>query len=255
MDSESEAFWLAVGIGGAIVLGIALVPLRGFTPAANFTFAFMALTIVVAELGGKRAAIASAVTSALSLDFFLTRPYLRLSMEDKHDLIAFVGLAFCGLIAAAFGTRRTRRSVHRRHLDLLHEALLSLPEAGPPATRLLQLLDLARTTLPVSSLAVRDDRGALVAGTPRAASYPRPSVSLSMDALMRPGSGLEPLQGRGAPLPTEGASLELVAANRTVGALELWGDGQPADANDLRVLSDVARSIGARLALANAPRS
>jgi uncharacterized protein DUF4118 len=253
MDSESEAFWLAGGIGGAILLGIALIPLRGFTPAANFTFAFMALTIVVAELGGRRAAIASAVTSALSLDFFLTRPYLRLSMEDKHDLIAFVGLAICGLIAAAFGSARARRSAHRRHLDLLHEALLALPEAGPLATRLLQILDLARATLPVSSLAVRDDRGALVAGTPRAASYPRPSVSLNEDALLRPGSEAEILQRRGAPLPPDGVSLELFAANRTVGALELWGNGDPADANERRVIADLARAIGARLALTASP--
>jgi hypothetical protein len=255
MDSESEAFWLAAGVGGSIFLGVALTPLRGFTPAANFTFAFMALTIVVAEFGGKRAAIASAVTSALSLDFFLTRPYLRLAMDDKHDVIAFVGLAACGLVAAAFGTQRARRSAYRRHLDLLHEALLTLQEAGPPATRLLQVLELARAMLPVSSLAVRDDRGALIAGTPRAASYPRPSVSLSMDALLRPGSGVESLQRQGDPLPADGARLELVAANRTVGALELWGDGQPADANDRRVLSDVARSIGARLALATSPPS
>jgi hypothetical protein len=250
MDSESEAFWLAVGIGGAILLGVALMPLRGFTPAANFTFAFMALTIVVAELGGRRAAIGSAVTSALSLDFFLTRPYLRLSINDKHDVIAFVGLAACGLIAAAFGGQIARRTSHRRHLDLLHEALLTLPEAGPPATRLLQVLDLARATLPVSSLAVRDERGTLVAGTPRAASHPRPAASLSMDALLHPGTGAEGLRRRGAPLPAEGVRIELVASNQTVGALEVWGDGRPADADDRRVLADVARSIGARLGLA-----
>jgi hypothetical protein len=250
MDSESEAFWLAVGIGGAILLGVALMPLRGFTPAANFTFAFMALTIVVAELGGRRAAIGSAVTSALSLDFFLTRPYMRLSIYDKHDVIAFVGLAVCGLIAAAFGGQLARRTSHRRQLDLLHEALLTLEEAGPPATRLLQVLDLARATLPLSSLAVRDEHGALVAGTPRAASHPKPAVSLSMDVLVRPGSGVAGPRRRGTPFPAEGARLELVASNQTVGALELWGDGRPADADDRRVLADVARSIGARLGLA-----
>ena len=33
------------------------------------------------------------MASALSLDFFLTEPYLRLEIADKHDLIAFFGLA------------------------------------------------------------------------------------------------------------------------------------------------------------------
>ena len=80
-------------------LGIA--SMREMTAASNFAFLFVALTILVAELGGGRAAVATALSSALSLDFFLTRPYLRLTIADKHDIIAFVGLATCGLIAAA----------------------------------------------------------------------------------------------------------------------------------------------------------
>jgi K+-sensing histidine kinase KdpD len=105
---EDSLFYAGAGPLAAIVLGIALTPLRGLTPASNLAFAFIALTIVVAELGGRGAALATALVSALSLDFFLTRPYLRLAIEDKHDAIAFVGLAVCGLIAASL-------AAHRRH--------------------------------------------------------------------------------------------------------------------------------------------
>jgi K+-sensing histidine kinase KdpD len=61
----------------AILLGMALVPFRALTSASNFAFVFMALTIVVAEFGGRWASVATVVCSGLSLDFFLTRPISR----------------------------------------------------------------------------------------------------------------------------------------------------------------------------------
>ena len=46
---------------------------------------------MVAEFGGRWPAVATALASALSLDFFLTQPYLHLAIDDKHDIIAFAG--------------------------------------------------------------------------------------------------------------------------------------------------------------------
>src|SRR5207245_6638117 len=105
-DDSEGPFYLALGAIAAILLGAALVPLRGYTTASNFAFVFVALTIAVAELGGRWAAVATALCSGLSLDFFLTQPYMQLTMYEKHDVIAVVGLTACGLIAAAFGTQR-----------------------------------------------------------------------------------------------------------------------------------------------------
>ena len=89
--------YLGLGPIAAILLGAALMPLRELTVASNFTFAFLALTIVVGELGGRGPAVATALTAALSLDFFLTRPYLKLAIHGKDDVIAFLGLSACGL--------------------------------------------------------------------------------------------------------------------------------------------------------------
>src|SRR2546425_2490551 len=133
-DGDDSLLYLAAGPLAAILLGMLLVPLRDFTSASNFTFVFMALTIAIAALGGRPAAVATALCSALSLDFFLTRPYLRLTIEEKHDTIAFVGLAVCGLIAATLGPERGERSAlraARAHLALLHETLRQLEAAGP----------------------------------------------------------------------------------------------------------------------------
>ena len=107
MEQEDDhLIYLGAGPLLAVVLGIALVPLRDVTTASNFSFAFLALTIVAAEFAGRTAAIATAVAAALSLDFFLTEPYLRLEIRDKHDVIALLGLAGCGLLSASLASRR-----------------------------------------------------------------------------------------------------------------------------------------------------
>ena len=107
-DDSDRLFYLGAGPIAAILLGVLLIPARGFTTASNFTFLFLVLTIVAAELGGRGPAVATAVASVLSLDFFLTEPYLHLAIADKHDLIATLGMAGCGLLVATFASSRGR---------------------------------------------------------------------------------------------------------------------------------------------------
>ena len=131
---DEELLYLGAGPLVAILLGVALVPMRGFTTASNYTFLFMALTILVAGLGGRAAAVATALCSALSLDFFLTRPYLSLRIEGKHDLIAFAGLAICGLVSAALGAAGARRAAAldraEARLALMRTAIGALDAPG-----------------------------------------------------------------------------------------------------------------------------
>jgi K+-sensing histidine kinase KdpD len=249
MDRETEAIAIATGAGGSLALGMALIPFRGMTPAANFTFLFMALTIAVAEWGGRRAAVATALTAALSLDFFLTQPYMTLAIAGKDDLIAFIGLGVCGLIAAAFGVGRERRRMGLRHLSLVHQSLRHIEEGGPADSAVSEALDAARAVLPVSALLVRDVRGAVIVASPGASARPRPSTALRADTLLAEGDSEQALGRGGRPLPGDGGRLSLVVARREVGSLELWGTGSPANLQDRRTLTDLARSIAARLAL------
>ena len=108
MREKDSLIYLGIGPLTAIVLGMALIPARDVVIASNFTFPFIILTIVIAEYGGRGAAVVTALVSALSLDFFLTKPYLHLTISEKHDITAFLGLAACGLVAAALGSRRAR---------------------------------------------------------------------------------------------------------------------------------------------------
>jgi K+-sensing histidine kinase KdpD len=259
-ENGDRLIYLAGGPLAAVVIGIALVPARGFTTASNFTFVFMALTILVAALGGRTAAVATALCSALSLDFFLTQPYMRLSIEDKHDVIAFVGMTVCGLIAAAVGSQRGERVAalreSRAHLGLVHAGLEQLEKGVPADLGLKRVLDAARGVLPLAAAVVRDSRGNLLAATERAQGMPVPSRSLEPDALA--GHGAAEL-GR-LPLPEEGARVPLLAGGRQVGWLDVWGTGKPASAQARRTLAGVVRLLAVILvgadqgALARAPR-
>jgi len=253
-EEDESLIYLAGGGIAAMLLGMALIPLRDFTSASNFAFPFMALTIAVAEFGGRKSAVVTALVSVLSWDFFLTQPYMRLTIAGKHDIIAFVGLAVCGLIAAAFGSRRRRGTsdlgATRSHLDLLHSTLQRMESSDPVEQVLPRILEDARGALPLEALAARDAGGRLLAASgDRGACVPlqllRPDTLLPLDLTER----LLPRQG--LPFPEHGARLPLLSGNHQVGWLELWGSGGNADAGARNTLSDVARLLGLVLARKN----
>ncbi len=186
MDDDSERMiYIALGPLAALALGILLMSVRGFTTASNFTYVFLVLTIVVAEFGGRGAAVATALTSALSLDFFLTQPYLTLEIADKHDLIAFVGLTVCGLVAAELGARRGERRADlremRRHRDLLRAALMELDAREALEYRVKTLLDACRSVLPLSAMVLRDGGNQVVAASPSPIARAVPDTVLRQD--------------------------------------------------------------------------
>ena len=242
MESDCESL-LYAGLGplAAVLLGMALIPLRDSTTASNLTFAFLALVIVIAELGGRWAAVATAVSSALSLNFFLTQPYLRLTIHSRDDILAFFGLAVCGLIAASFGSRSRRvgaLSEARKQLDVIHAASSELELAGPIEPRLTRVLEAARAVFPLSAAVVRDRQGRVLAVSDRGqGAGPIPQRTLELDG--------------GMPLPEDGARVPLVAANSTVGALDIWGNGERASASTRRAIGDVARLISVMVAEAS----
>jgi hypothetical protein len=240
--SSDRLFYLGVGPIAAILLGVALMPIRELTVASNFTFAFLALTMVAGELGGHGPALATALVSALSLDFFLTRPYLHLAIHDKDDLIAFLGLALCGLLAAALGSPRRERLVADRQLRLLQAALLEGASAGAVDSGLQPLVDAAREAFPLAAIAVRDAGGRLLASGGSAGEAA--SAPATVEGAAALGASAERWDwGEGAPLPAAGVRLPLVAAARQVGWVDLWGDGRPAGNEARRGLAALVAAV------------
>jgi hypothetical protein len=237
MDADRLG-WAGGGAIAAVLLGMVLVPLRELTSASNLTFAFLALTIVVAELGGGGAAVATALASSLSLDFFLTRPYLTLAIEDKHDLFAFLGLTACGLVAAAVGSHQSGRAAAlracRARQEFVRHGLDQLAKGAPRDLAVARVLDASLGVLPVADAAVHDMAGNLLAATGQARGRHTPTARLDILG--------EAPGGAAAALPREGARIPLVARGRPVGWLDVWGDGGAGGAGAADI-ADLARLV------------
>ena len=248
---DSESLWIAIGALGAMALGVALIPLRTATSASNLAFVFLVLTIVVAEIGGRGAGLATAVVSALSLNFFLTEPYLTLAINKPDDIVAFAALAVSGLIAAAFGRRRARSSemLGRARDDIAAlERVAGSLRAG--ASLELVLEDLRRS-FRLGALVLRraDDR--VIAAAPSGhAARPMPAAALDPRSLL----GKERrhrLGRRGFRLPEGGGRLRL-AGDPAPLWLDLWeGDEEGLSGDEQRALVVVAAML--RLALRPEP--
>src|SRR5260370_36633451 len=88
----------------------------------------------------------------------------------------------------------------------------------------------------------------LVAAPGRAPALPAPVLTLAPEALLTPGSPAPELRPQALPLPKEGGRIALVAGNRQVGWLDVWGNGAPASLPARRALCDVARLVAVLLA-------
>jgi len=229
MNSRGEQFdvWLPLGALGAMALSIALIPLREMTSASNLAFAFLPWTILVAELGGRNAGLATALVSAMSLDFFLTQPYLTLAISKPDDVIAFVALAVCGLIAAAFGGRRERWSRAADRARDYQEALGKFVAHLDHGDSLPSALEDLRNAFGLGRIVVRDMEGRVRAAAPsEAAALLRPAATLLERQMLAPvGDSGQQWGQQGFRLPAGGGQVPLRTANGTM-TLELW-EGSP----------------------------
>ena len=250
---ERTQVWAPLAALGAMAIGVALIPLREATSASNLAFVFMAFTIVMAELGGALAALVAALVSAMSLNFFLTEPYLTLAISKTDDLIAFLALAGCGLIAAAFGSRRERwsRSARRAHEELT--VLRQLVDQVRGQIRLDRVLgDLSRV-FGFRAMALRDLGGRMIAGfPPEAGASPRPDVEISLDSPLPAGVTHHRFGPEGLRLPEGGGRLRL-ETDRGPMELDLWeGDPRGLDLDQWRTLLIAVAILGFRMSRAPA---
>ena len=112
-----DAVTAALGSIAAIVAGAALVPLRD--PLGNTNMALLLVVVVVAAaaLGGSAAGAATAVTAGLSFNFFHTKPYLTLRVDDRKDFATIVILVIVGLVVGEIAVERKVRKAKRSQRD------------------------------------------------------------------------------------------------------------------------------------------
>ena len=86
-------------IGLPVAIVIALIPLRDDIENTNLALGLVVVVVSIAVVGGRIGGILAALSSALSFDVFLTRPYYSFRMRDLDDLLTTILLAVIGVIA------------------------------------------------------------------------------------------------------------------------------------------------------------
>jgi len=249
MRGEDESrVWMVAGALGSMAIGVALIPLRSLTSASNLAFVFLVFTIVVAELGGRAAGLVAAVVSAISLNFFLTEPYLRLTISKPDDVVAFFALAACGLIAAAFGRRRERWSelAGREHREIgVVKKLLDHLRDGVPLEEI--LADLKRD-FALGAIVLRDAADRILAVAPFGATPSVPEARLTPDTLVPLNEMRVRFGTGGVRLPEGGGRLSPQPGGGSI-SLDLWeGDTQGFGLDEARTLTIVASILERELA-------
>jgi K+-sensing histidine kinase KdpD len=130
-----------------------IVPWRDSFPNTDAALILVAAIVAVAALGSRVAGIVAAVSSGVSFDFFLTKPYEHFSITSRTDvgttlLLLVVGIAVTEL--AVWGRRQQRQAGQQSgYLAGLHAASEAMASGGSPtqvvrqvAQELTRVLDL-----------------------------------------------------------------------------------------------------------------
>jgi len=229
---------LAFAILAPVVAALLLTPWRDRLAAADNALILVVVIVAVATSGHRWAAAVCAISSALSFDFLLTRPYGSFRISRTSDLVTEILLLVVGLAVGDLATRgRTHRVAAwqgRRHLAVLHHVTGMVAggrdpdelvrEAGQELSRLLGLR---------SCTFCRDETGV--------------AARLEPDGEVRLGAVAWSTDDLG--LPHRGVDLPLRSAGRILGHFVLRPvPGTRVPHESLAVAVDVADQVGAVLA-------
>ncbi len=243
--ADDSRVWMVTGALGSMALAIALIALRTVVSASNLAFVFIAFTIVVAELGGRGPALVTALVSAMSLNFFLTEPYLTLTISKTDDVVAFFALAACGLIAAAFGRRRERLSEVAGRADQELATLSRVVERARSGRSIAGQLEDLRGDFGLGGLVLREAGGRVLAAAPEAAAgRPAPRIGLTSGTLFAVEDETVRFGPRGMRLPDGGGRLTLQSRRGPI-TFDMWeGDEQGFGRDESRTLAIAASILG-----------
>jgi K+-sensing histidine kinase KdpD len=103
--------WAAAGFVASLLIGVLVEPFRGTVGLENVALGYLLVVVVAAAIGGRAAGLISALSAALSYDFFLTTPYHSLRIDSVAQVITVALLFGTGMVASLAGRARRRRTV------------------------------------------------------------------------------------------------------------------------------------------------
>lgn len=221
---EESRLWMAIGGVAPIGMAVLLVTVRSHVDNANMALVFVIVVVGIAAAGGSLAGAMAAVSSALSFDFFLTRPYLHLRISSSDDvettaLLLVVGLIVGNIAARARRSRRTAEAASDEIRRIRRVAALAatgdqvedvMLAAETELTELLRLRFCRFEAPPFDSVLPRLERSGTIPA-------PDHHYRLRAEGFELPAGGVElPVLGRGQvlgrfvlePTPGRGVSLE-----------------------------------------------
>jgi len=210
-DDRLVVAGLGLAALGPLVVASLLVTVRDHIAGSNAALVFVIVVVLAAALGGRWAGFTAAVISAMSYDFFLTRPYGSLKIDELEDIVATVLLLAVGLIVgevvvwAHRGHRQKKRG--QEEITRLHRVAEQVA-AGASAQDVLESVRAELTHL--LSL--------------RACTFEQPPFGTPLPRLGRNGSIDIPRRRivRGEfTLPAEGVEIPVLGRGRQVGRLVL----------------------------------
>ena len=243
--SEGRSIDIAVGGLAPILVGAALVVVRGHVEPANIALVLGIIVVAAGTMGGRAAGAVSALTAAASYDFFHTKPYLSLLIHDADDVEMTILLLVLGLISGqlAWQARVTarQRDGGRGGLDQIrhladqvaqgHESAEVVATARAQLVELLQLVDCQFEAAPFQ------DHLDLP-------QLERNGVVAHRRYRMQPGGDLE------VELPAEGIALPVLSRGQIVGRFILdFGPCAGATLEQRVVAIALADQVGASLAV------
>lgn len=140
MDRNTgDSLGIAAGFATlAIGAAAAMVPLRTTLGQANIALILVIVVVVAASIGGRVAGALVGLMASLSFNFFHTRPYLTVRIDDAKDVLTTALILVVGIIVGELGIARARQSATRRsHLRAIRslEDVGALVSSGAPAER------------------------------------------------------------------------------------------------------------------------
>jgi hypothetical protein len=115
-DDAARALGLAIAAVGPLLVAGILVPFRDDVASANVVLVFVLVIVCGAAIGTRWSGAVTAVVAAMSFDFFFTRPYQSLKIDDTDDIVTTFLLLAIGLVVAeivTFSRRHRAESVSR----------------------------------------------------------------------------------------------------------------------------------------------
>jgi hypothetical protein len=235
----ARAVGLTIAAFGPLFVAGLLVPFRADLASANVVLVYVLVVVFGAAVGTRWSGALTAVVAAMSYDFFFTKPYQSLKIDNANDVETTLLLLAIGLVVAelvAFTRRHRARAETRSDEIQMLRRTAELVASGAPSER---VLDTVRKEL-VELLSLVECR---YESAPFAGTLPQIQRTGAIDGAHRRWIGGE------FTLPGLGAEIPVAARGRTFGRLVLIPDVSVGVSIEERVVAvALADQLGAAFA-------